>query len=138
MKLWRLELMDGTSIDMPDAAAQMAKTAMGRGDKFISLPDRVIALHQIKTLDKTSTEDTSGKKLLGQGLNAFKGDVTVLTDKNGYHSVSAVKVKKEVSQREYSSYYSKHPAYEPVKGEQNSVSFWIAKDLGIPEGCALA
>ena len=138
MKLWRLELMDGTSIDMPDAAAQMAKTAMGRGDKFISLPDRVIAVHQIKTLDKTSREDVDSKRALQSGLKALRGDVTVHTDEKGYHSVSAVKVKKEVSQREYSSYYSKHPAYEPVKGEQNSVSFWIAKDLGIPEGCVLA
>lgn len=138
MKLWKLALMDETEIEMPHAAAEMVKQAMGRGDKFVSLPDRVIAVHQIKSLDKTSREDVAGKKALHAGLNAFKGDVNVQKDQDGYLSVRAVKVKKEVSQREYASYYSKHPSYETVGGDGHWVAFWVAKDLGIPEGCVLA
>jgi hypothetical protein len=140
MKLWKLALMDETEIEMPHAAAEMVKQAMARGDKFVSLPDRVVAVHQIKSLDKTSREDVSGKKALQAGLNAFKSDVNVQTDKDGYQSVQAIKVKKEVSQREYAAYYAKHPSYETVSGNGSGhwVAFWVAKDLGVPESCVLA
>ena len=138
MKIWKLALMDDTTIEMPHAAAEMVKGAMARGDKFVSLPDRVIAVHQIKSLDKTSKEDIDSKRALEGGMNAFKGDVKVITDKDGYHSVAAVKIKKEVSQREFASYYAKHPSYETTAGEGSWVAFWVAKDLGVPEGCMLA
>ena len=130
--------MDDTTIEMPHAAAEMVKSAMARGDKFISLPDRTIAVHQIKSLDKTSKEDIDSKKALQAVINAFKSDVTVITDENGYHSIAAVKVKKEVSQREFASYYAKHPSYETTAGEGSWVAFWVAKDHGVPEGCMLA
>lgn len=136
MKIWKLALMDETTIEMPHAAAEMVKTAMARGDKFVSLPDRVVAVHQIKSLDKTSKEDIDAKRSLHAGLDAFKGEVKVSKDENGYHTVQAIKVKKEVGAREYASYYAKHPSYETV-GPQ-TVAFWVAKDLGVPEGCVLA
>lgn len=137
MKLWQLKLMDDTVMDMPEAAAKLLQGAMARGDKFVNLPDRTIALHQVKSLDKTSREDTEGKKLLGQGINAFSGNVTVSTDEHGYDYVQAIRVKKEVGQKEYTNYYSKHPAYKKEPGDGFVVSFTVAKDLGIPDGCEL-
>lgn len=137
MKLWSLKLIDNTEMDMPESAAVLLKAAMARGDKFVNLPDRTIALHQIKTLDKTSREDTEGKKLLEGGLNAFSGQVQVFEDERGYHYVKGITVKKEVGQREYTNYYGKHPAYKKEAGDGYLVSFTVAKDLGVPEGCQL-
>lgn len=136
MKLWKLDLMDGSSIEMPEAAANMVKQALEGTQKFIELPDRTIAVHQIKSLDKTSKEDIDAKRTLSAGLNAFKGKLNVYQDKDGNNMISAVKVKKEVGQREFSSYYAKHPSYEVVAPQ--TVAFWVAKDLGVPEGCELA
>lgn len=135
MKIWKLELLDGTSIELPEASAMLVKQSLARGDKFISIGERTVATHQVKTLDKTSAEDTEGKILLGEGVNAFKGKINEYADSKGYRLISAVKVKKEVSQKDFTSYYGKHPAYEKVPGDGTWVSFWIAKDLGIPAGC---
>lgn len=138
MKIWKLEILDGTNIELPEASATLVKQSLARGDKFISLGERTVATHQVKTLDKTSIEDTEGKILLGEGMNAFKGKIKEYKDQKGYNLIGAIRVKKQVSQRDFTSYFSKHPSYESVHGEGMWVAFWVAKDHGIPQGCELA
>lgn len=137
MKIWKLDLMDGGSLDVPEASAELVQAALKRGDKFIFFPGHSIPSHQVKNFERTGREDTTGKKLLHEGINAFKGQVKEYEDSNGYNMIAAIKVKKQVGQREFTTYYAKHPSYECIS-EGNWVSFWIAKDLGIPEGCVLA
>lgn len=132
--------MDQTTIDIPAGVAPLVTKALTSGEKFLNLPsiNRTIAVHQVLSFDETSRTDTTGKKLLEGGLNAFAGEVKHYTSKDGYDLIPAIKVKKEVGQKDFNNYYGKHPSYRKTKDQGFWVSFYVAKDLGIPDGCTLA
>ena len=138
--LWRIDYKDGTTQKVSAVVANMMRTAILKGDKFVSSPTRTLSVYEIKNIEETSELDVDGATLLVAGESALsKGQPIETKLDTGELAIKSMEVKKKVTNREYSSYYAKHHGYRTVESDASGVTiaFTRPSHLGIPSGCQL-
>lgn len=116
MNYWELITYDDEHIKVKPENVEFVQNKLSSGEGFIRTPDRSINVKMIKDFIETS-KVYSDQKLLEEAHTAFKEP---LYTEDG--AVVARYVKKTVSAREFTKYYSHFPAYRRLETHDNSVT----------------
>lgn len=121
MRYWEVEKWDGNTIIVPEKIAKFIADECAKGNDHITWADNFIARKDIREIRKTSKRpDVQQYDALKSGkVEDQVSDGGPLLNPDG--SVLSNWYKKGVTQREWNSYYSKHPGYYRLSTEGGTV-----------------
>lgn len=112
---WLIELWDGETIRVKPSNVHVIQKKVASAEGAINTRERSIMVKNIKDFRETS-EVYSDQQLLEAGARAFK-EPLIEDD-----AVMMVWVKKTVTHRDYSKYYSHHSAYRKISETDGRVT----------------
>lgn len=119
---WNLTLRDGRVIPIPPKAIDVVKRKMATREPIIT-SESSIPFSLIQSFDKSSRR-AGQQSLLEEVAQAF-GEAIITQDEDNNDMVKARWVKKQVTNQEYASYYSKGHMYRKL-GATDGGMVWVA------------